>query len=462
MTPVTSLDQLVADGIVDAIIQRVKTGKEAEVFIVRKGEHYFAAKVYKERTARTFKNNVGYKEGRVVRNSRDARALTKGSKYGTALSEKEWMHTEHDVLSTLMHAGCRVPKPELFYEDVLLMELVLGADGQPAPRLIEVPLSKDEAVAYHHDIVSQIIRMMTQDVIHGDLSPYNILLAWNGPTIIDLPQAVKAAHNTQAEEYLVRDVRNVTEYFSKFAPELQSRVLDGLAIWKKYAARELSTDYFPAEGESQGLRMQHQKRRPKGRRQPSAAPPPPPPVAAAPKVEPVVAAAPVPPPIPQRREHVPAPPRTMRPSGPRPQQHARPNGAPSQQQPVAARGPTSGYEAPRTHQPRPPGQHPNSRPQQHRDGPRPQGPRADQQGQAQGPRNDGPRPPRVDGPRPPRPDGPRPPPRRDGPRPPNHNRPPAGPVVERVQRMTPASTGPSNEQRPERPSRFGQHHRNRG
>ncbi len=257
MNPTEMLDSLVADGIVDAVVQRVKTGKEAEVFVVRKGETFLAAKVYKERQARNFKNNAGYKEGRAVRNTRDQRAMTKGTKYGRAIAETEWMQTEHDALITAMNVGVRVPKPELYYEGILLMELVLGGDGQPAPRLIEVAFTHDEAIALHREIVGHIIKLLTCDLIHGDLSPYNVLMAWNGATIIDLPQVVKAAHNSQAEQYLVRDVRNITEHFARFAPELKKRIFDGYAIWKKYMKRELSTDYFPEEGEGQPPKREH-------------------------------------------------------------------------------------------------------------------------------------------------------------------------------------------------------------
>ena len=250
MTTSASIEKLVEDGIVDEVVQRVKTGKEAEVFVVRKGTDYLAAKVYKERTQRNFKNNVGYMEGRSVRNTRDMRAMQKRTKYGVRMAEDEWMHTEHDALVTVSAAGVRVPRPELFYEGVLLMELVLGPDGQPAPRLMDVPLTPEQAVAHHREVVSMIVKMLCCDLIHGDLSPYNILMAWNGCTIIDLPQVVKAAHNSQSEKFLVRDVRNVTDHFARMAPQLKKRLGDGHAIWRKYMKRELTPDYFPEEGAS--------------------------------------------------------------------------------------------------------------------------------------------------------------------------------------------------------------------
>ncbi len=248
MTSSGPIERLVEDGLVDEVVQRVKTGKEAEVFVVRKGAEFFAAKVYKERDERNFKNNVGYLEGRLLKSSRDTRAVEKRTAYGVRVAEESWMHSEHDALQTMVRAGVRVPKPELFYEGVLLMELILGADGHPAPRLSDVPLSREEALKLHREVVSMIVRMLCADLIHGDLSPFNVLLAWDGPTIIDLPQVVKAAHNRQAEAFLVRDVKNATEFFARFAPELKVRLDDGYAIWRKYMRRELTPDFFPEPG----------------------------------------------------------------------------------------------------------------------------------------------------------------------------------------------------------------------
>lgn len=241
------IEKLIDDGIVDELVQRVKTGKEAEVYVVRKGTEYLAAKVYKERTERNFKNNVGYREGRAVRNTRDMRAIAKRTKYGTERAESDWMQTEHDACVELAVAGVRVPRAELFYEGVFLMELVLDQQGSPAPRLIELAFTEEEALALHADLTDQIIRMLLTDRIHGDLSAYNILMAWNGATIIDFPQVVSAAHNSQAEMFLTRDVRNVTEFLARFAPSLKARSNDGRRIWRAFERRELQVGFIPAD-----------------------------------------------------------------------------------------------------------------------------------------------------------------------------------------------------------------------
>lgn len=457
MSPTESIDLLVADGIVDALIQRVKTGKEAEVFIVQKGENFFAAKVYKERTARTFKNNVAYKEGRVVKNTRDARAIAKGSKYGLSLAESDWRHMEHDALVTVLDAGVRVPKPELIYEGILVMELVLGNDGQPAPRIIDVPLSKEEALTYHREIVGFIVGMLTCDLIHGDLSPYNILMAWNGPTIIDLPQAIKAAHNNQAEQFLVRDVRNVTEHFARYAPELKNRVHDGYAIWKRYMKRDLERDYFPEEGEGQPPKEKkvHVPHHPAGPRREVVMPPRP----AAPARPPPASPATAHPPANARPAQPPRGPQ-QHPGGARPQQHSpRPQqqGAPQHQ---GAPRPNGAHSNGAPRPPRPP-QHAPA----HQGGAPQNAAPAHQNGAPQQPRPE--RPPQQV-----RPEGQRPPHRNNNPRPngPPQRRPdaprrptPSGPVIERVTRLTspvaPTSGGPTTPEN--RPARFSHHHRNR-
>jgi len=264
-----AIERLVEDGVVDEVVQLVKTGKEAEVYVVRRGTSYLAAKVYKDRTRRAFHNNAGYREGREVRNTRDRRAMQTGTAYGRDLSEAEWLTAEHDALVALSQAGVRVPRPDLYYEGVLVMELLLAADGRPAPRLADVTPTRDEALRYHREIISMMVRMLCCDLVHGDLSPYNVLLAWDGPTIIDLPQVVKAAHNSQAEQFVLRDARNVTAHLARFAPELHRRVDDGRQIWRAYVRRELTPDFFPSE-----VPLVPRERRDGGRRPERRGPPP--------------------------------------------------------------------------------------------------------------------------------------------------------------------------------------------
>ncbi|WP_404370934.1 RIO1 family regulatory kinase/ATPase [Corallococcus coralloides] len=242
-----SLETLLADGIIDAVIGQLKTGKEAEVWLVQHAGQVVAAKLYKERHERNFRNNSGYKEGREVRNSRTRRAMEKGSRFGQAAAEEAWKNAEADSLYKLHAQGVRVPTPVMFYEGILLMELVLDAEGQPAPRLVEAPpQTPEEAEALYLDLRAQVVRTLCADLIHGDLSPYNILMSGSGPTIIDFPQTVAAARNSQAEFYFRRDLDNVRQYLEGFSTRLAGRAGDTGEIWNAYVRRELTPEFVPS------------------------------------------------------------------------------------------------------------------------------------------------------------------------------------------------------------------------
>ncbi|RKH69485.1 RIO1 family regulatory kinase/ATPase domain-containing protein [Corallococcus aberystwythensis] len=242
-----SLETLLADGIIDAVIGQLKTGKEAEVWLVQHAGQIVAAKLYKERHERNFRNNSGYKEGREVRNSRTRRAMEKGSRFGQAAAEEAWKNAEADSLYKLHAQGVRVPTPVLFYEGILLMELVRDAEGQPAPRLVEAPpQTPEEAEALYMDLRAQVIRTLCADLIHGDLSPYNILMSGSGATIIDFPQTVAAARNSQAEFYFRRDLDNVRQFLAGISPRLDGRAGDTGEIWNAYVRRDLTPEFVPS------------------------------------------------------------------------------------------------------------------------------------------------------------------------------------------------------------------------
>jgi RIO kinase 1 len=214
------LQPLVEDGLVDDVIRQLMSGKEATVYVVRCGDDVRCAKVYKEANQRSFRQSVDYTEGRKTKNSRQARAMEKGSKYGRKLQEEAWQSAEVDALYRLAGAGVRVPKPHNFYEGVLLMELVVDEEGNAAPRLNDISFTPEDARKHHQALLTEVVRMLCAGIVHGDLSEFNILLAGDGPVIIDLPQAVDAAGNNHAAEMLERDVNNLRDYFGQFAPEL--------------------------------------------------------------------------------------------------------------------------------------------------------------------------------------------------------------------------------------------------
>lgn len=232
---------LVEDGLVDSVLRQLMSGKEAMVYVVQCGDEVRCAKVYKEANKRGFHKAVHYTEGRKVKNSRQARAMAKGSRYGREEQEAAWQHAEVDALRQLAAAGVRVPVPYDFHEGVLLMELVANEDGEPAPRLNDIDLSEDDARSFHGFLIRQVVRMLCAGIVHGDLSEYNILVDHAGPVIIDLPQAVDAAANNNAKRMLERDVRNLADYFSQFAPELRATRY-GEEIWALYETGKLQPD----------------------------------------------------------------------------------------------------------------------------------------------------------------------------------------------------------------------------
>lgn len=235
------LQPLIDDGMVDSVVRRLKSGKEASVFIVACGDQLRCAKVYKEAEHRGFHKLAQYQEGRKTRNSRDARALGKRGRHGRSLQEAEWKNAEVDALYQLAAAGVRVPAPHLYYEGVLIMELVQGADGNPAPRLNDLALSVDQALTWHAFMIEQIVRMLCTGLIHGDLSEFNVLIDAAGPVIIDLPQAVNAASNNNAFAMLERDVNNMRASFGRTAPELLETEY-AREIWQLYETGELTPE----------------------------------------------------------------------------------------------------------------------------------------------------------------------------------------------------------------------------
>ena len=228
------LQPLADEGLIDTVVRQLMSGKEAMVYVVRSGDRTYCAKIYKEAEKRSFRQAVDYTENRRVRNSREARAMAKGTRFGRAVTEAIWQSAEVDALHRLADAGVRVPVPYNFWEGVLLMELVTDAQGDAAPRLNDAVFTPDEARRHHATLVREVIRMLCAGIVHGDLSEFNVLLAEDGPVIIDLPQAVDAAGNNHAKRMLLRDVGNLRRFFGQFAPELLRTNL-GEEIWDLYA-----------------------------------------------------------------------------------------------------------------------------------------------------------------------------------------------------------------------------------
>ncbi len=233
MKPPKRLQSLIEEGLIDTVVRQLMSGKEAMVFVVRCGDETRCAKVYKEATQRSFRQAVDYTENRKVKNTRQARAMAKGTRFGRQAQEAAWQSAEVDALYRLAAAGVSVPTPYNFHDGVLLMELVTDEHGDAAPRLNDVAFTPVQARMHHARLLVEVVRMLGAGVIHGDLSEFNILLAASGPVIIDLPQAVDAAGNNHAKRMLLRDVTNLRDFFGRFAPELLHTDY-GHEIWDLY------------------------------------------------------------------------------------------------------------------------------------------------------------------------------------------------------------------------------------
>ena len=233
------IQPLVDDGIVDNVLRQLMSGKEATVYVVQCGNEVRCAKVYKEASKRSFKNAVLYNEGRKVRNGRSARAMQKGSKFGREQQEEIWQNTEVDTLYKFADAGIRVPTPYGCFGGVLIMDLITDLEGFAAPRLNDVTLSEEDALDHHAKMMDYVVRMLSVGIIHGDLSEFNVLVDEEGPVIIDLPQAVDAAGNNNAKDMLLRDVNNMRQYYSQFAPSLATTRY-GDEIWAIFETGELN------------------------------------------------------------------------------------------------------------------------------------------------------------------------------------------------------------------------------
>lgn len=235
------LQALIDDGVIDEVLRPLKSGKEAAVYVVRSGNDVRCAKVYKDMAQRSFQQRVQYQEGRKVRGSREARAIGKATKYGRKQQEVAWKNTEVDALYQLRDAGVRVPEPFGYYHGVLVMELVTDGEGFSAPRLGEIEPDAEQAREFHRILIRQVVLMLCCGLIHGDLSPYNVLVDANGPVVIDFPQVVSAAGNNAARTMLLRDVNNLTAYLGRWAPELLDTWY-GEEMWALFEAGELRPD----------------------------------------------------------------------------------------------------------------------------------------------------------------------------------------------------------------------------
>jgi RIO kinase 1 len=205
---------------VDTELGVLKTGKEADVFLVERAvpgdpdqRVVMAAKRYRGEEHRSFHRSTSYTEGRRTRNTRDARALAKKSAHGRAVAAGQWAGAEWESLKRFWLAGVPVPYPVQIDGTEILMELVTTHDGEAAPRLAQTRPRGDLLASYFEQLREAMAVLARHGVAHGDLSPYNVLAAGDRLVIIDLPQAVDVVANPTGMDFLMRDCHNVCRWF---------------------------------------------------------------------------------------------------------------------------------------------------------------------------------------------------------------------------------------------------------
>lgn len=236
-----SLIPLMEQGLVHEVIRPLRSGKEAQIYLVRVGDEERVAKVYKESNNRSFKHRSQYTEGRTVRNTRDLRAMRKQSNYGKKQDESAWRSTEADIIFRLHAANVTVPEPYDFVQNVLIMAVVRDAEGKPAPRLADIQPSPSEAKNIFEQLLAETVRMLCAGVVHGDLSEFNVLMSATGPVIIDFPQAVDPAKNRNAKTLLLRDIANLERLVSRHSRRRQ-HARYGQEIWQLFEKQMLSPE----------------------------------------------------------------------------------------------------------------------------------------------------------------------------------------------------------------------------
>lgn len=224
--------------LISDVCEPIKSGKEATVYRCRRGQRQLALKVYRPRDHRSFKHDARYREGSLIHrvgggNTRAARALRSGSRFGQTVQEATWTAREWEVLQRLHGAGLSVPAPIHATDRAILMELCIDGDGGVAHSLASARLEPELAAALFEAVCSEIEDMLRLDVLHADLSPYNILWTGEGYRIIDFPQAVDPRFNGNAFAFLQRDIENVGRFCARFA-EIPDPGAVALAIWNRY------------------------------------------------------------------------------------------------------------------------------------------------------------------------------------------------------------------------------------
>jgi RIO kinase 1 len=216
----TWFEELFDEGLITDVEMQLKSGKEASVYLCRAnpsttGSDLLVAKVFRPRRTRSFKEDAAYKSGRVILKARTRRAVHKKTRFGQEFEDAWWINREHETLELLHSVGADVPRPVRGSAFGILMEYIGDEEG-PAPQLRDVRLGHEEARVVFGRIMANVDLFLRNNLVHADLSPFNILYREGKATIIDFPQAVDARTNRNSYELLRRDLENLTRHFSRY------------------------------------------------------------------------------------------------------------------------------------------------------------------------------------------------------------------------------------------------------
>lgn len=235
------LDPFFAGARITEVVGELKSGKEGTVYLCRAnpsiGHDLVAAKVYRPRTERTFRNDAVYGDGRSYGKARENRAVKNKSRLGRELQQGEWLRHEWETLRLLWSAGAPVPQPIALAPAALLMAFI-GEGEVAAPALQQIRPRPEEVRPLCACLLDTMELFLACNTVHGDLSPYNILYAGGQVTVIDFPQAVDPRSNRNALDLLSRDVENVCAYFIRHGMNLDpTRITSHL--WSRFLRMEL-------------------------------------------------------------------------------------------------------------------------------------------------------------------------------------------------------------------------------
>ncbi len=237
----SAIENLCNENLISDVVKTIKGGKEATVYLCRAhpatGEEFLAAKVYRQLEYRSFRNDAVYQAGRVILDARQRRAFRKKTRMGRQTQFALWVDNEWETLKLLHAAGARVPRPVARSGYAILMEY-LGDGRAAAPMLAEVSVDRKEARVLFDRLMENVELCLSRNVVHGDLSEFNVLY-WQGDfKIIDFPQAVDARFNPNSSRLLARDVYNVCRYFGRFGVEADAPAL-AWDLWRRFMRAEI-------------------------------------------------------------------------------------------------------------------------------------------------------------------------------------------------------------------------------